>query len=324
MRKVTVMLICVFGIALSVARAEPIDDENSYDETRENYSEARTAHHELRDAVAKIREYYSQGYNVFRDGGLVGLGSQVRLGIILGAAWDPAAVDVGAFVIGVTPGGPAEEAGLVAGDVITSFNGEDLVDESDSRGIDSTMASRKLVELSRALEEGEKVTLEYERDGTSHRVDLIARRVQFDPEIMRQYGIQKLGGTFPEYAYRIFPGGGKWFLPRAWLDMELVALNPELGEYFGADSGVLVVRGPEQNDPLGLKSGDVIISIGGREVRSPEHAMRILRSYEPEETLAVQVVRQGRSQTLTGTVPESPIDFNFRWNVGDHWDSSED
>jgi S1-C subfamily serine protease len=217
----------------------------------------------------------------------------------------------------VTPGSPAEEAGLVAGDVITSFNGEELVDESDRRGIASMMASRKLAELSRGLEEGEKVTLEYERDGAPHRVDLVARKVQFDPEIVRQFDNQKLGGAFPTYAYRFSPGGGKWFLPRAWLDMELVALNPELGEYFGADSGVLVVRGPEENDPLGLQSGDVILSIGGREVRSPEHAMRILRSYEPEETLAVQIIRHGRSQTLTGTVPESPIDFDFKWDFRD-------
>jgi S1-C subfamily serine protease len=106
--------------------------------------------------------------------------------------------------------------------------------------------------------------------------------------------------------------------------MELVTLNPELGEYFGAERGVLVVRGPAENDILGLKSGDVILGIGGREVRSPEHAMRILRSFEPEEKLTVQIIRHRQSQTLTGKVPESPVDFNFRWNNGDQWGSSED
>lgn len=317
MNRIIVLLVSLTLIGLPTVRADVIDEE-------ENFNEARTAHHELRDAVAKIRQYYSSGYEDLDDYRLVNLGRHARLGLILGGAWGPGVSDAGAVVIGVTPGSPAEEAGVQAGDVITSFNGEELADESDHRGIAPMMASRKLAELSRTLEEGEKVTLEYERDGTTHRVDLVARKVQFDPEIVRQFGNQKLSGTFPGYAFSIYPGGGKWFLPRAWLDMELVALNPELGEYFGADSGVLVVRGPEEGDPLGLKSGDVILSVGGREVRSPEHAMRILRSYEPEETLAVQIIRQGRSQTLTGTVPESPIDFNFRWDVGDQWDSSED
>jgi type II secretory pathway component PulC len=317
MKRTFVMLVCLTLTGLPMVQADVVDEEK-------NSNQARTAHHELREAVAKIRQYYSSGHNAFGDYGLVDLGRHARLGLILGGTWGPGVSNAGAVVVGVTPGSPAEEAGLLAGDVITGFNGEELVDDSDHRDIAPMMASRKLAELSRRLEEGDKVTLEYERDGTSHQVDLVARRIKFDPEIVRQFGNRELGGTFPSHAYGFYPGGGKWFLPRAWLDMELVALNPELGEYFSADSGVLVVRGPEENDPLGLKSGDVILSIGGREVRSPEHAMRVLRSYEPEETLTVQIIRQGRSQTLTGSVPESPIDFNFRWNVGDQWDSSED
>ena len=106
--------------------------------------------------------------------------------------------------------------------------------------------------------------------------------------------------------------------------MELVALNPELGEYFGADNGVLVVRAPKKDDTLGLQSGDVILRIGDREVKSPEHAMRILRSYEPEEELTLHVIRRGRSETLAGTVPKSPIDFDDSWDFKDAWVAPEE
>jgi S1-C subfamily serine protease len=261
---------------------------------------------------------------VFRDFRLAGIGGHVRLGIILGGAWIPEGGAAGAVVIAVTPGSPADEVGLLAGDVITEFNGEDLVGDEDAGSIDSMRASRRLVELSRELEDGDKVLLVYQRDGSTKRVELVARRIDIGPKTVQRLRDQDFRGAFPAYAPENYRWGGTWFLPRAWLDLELVTLNPELGEYFGADGGVLVVRGPTEDDILGLRSGDVILSIGGREVRSPEHAMRILRSYEPEEELTVQIIRHGRSQTLTGTVPDSPIDFDFRWDFRDQLDSPED
>ena len=33
--------------------------------------------------------------------------------------------------------------------------------------------------------------------------------------------------------------------------------------------------------------------------------MRILRSYNPDEELTIDIIRHGRSETLTGTVPET-------------------
>ena len=106
--------------------------------------------------------------------------------------------------------------------------------------------------------------------------------------------------------------------------MELVSLNPELGEYFGADKGVLVVRAPKRDATLGLQSGDVILRIGEREVKSPEHAMRILRSYEPEEELTLHIVRRGRSEILTCTAPESALNFDDGWDFKKGWQPADD
>ncbi len=86
-------------------------------------------------------------------------------------------------------------------------------------------------------------------------------------------------------------------------NLELVALNPDLGEYFGTDQGVLVVNVPEESE-LNLQAGDVIQAIDGREVRSPSHAMRILRSYEADEEVSFQVMRKQRTLTIQGRVTD--------------------
>jgi S1-C subfamily serine protease len=302
-----------------VAAAVPLSADVVDDQKKSH--EATSPHRELLDAVAKIRSYYSPGYNTFVDYRLAGTGRHMRLGIIVGPViWKIAEQqEPGALIMAVTPGSPADVAGLMAGDVVTSFNAESLVDDIRDPRMASMRAARKLVELCQDLEDGDRVSLEYVRDGSRQRAALVAREFEIDPVVISQLGGLKMpdgsriGRAFPELAAR------GWFFPRAWLDMELVALNPELGEYFGADGGVLVVRGPEEDDSLGLKSGDVILRIGEREVRSPEHAMRILRSYEPEEELVLHIVRRQRSQTLTGTVPKSPVNFDYEWNSGDYW-----
>jgi S1-C subfamily serine protease len=84
-------------------------------------------------------------------------------------------------------------------------------------------------------------------------------------------------------------------------DLELAPINPELGSYFGATEGVLVVRAGEQAT-LGLKGGDVLLTIDGRKVTTPAGAMRILRSYERGETIRIEVLRNRQRLTLSATL----------------------
>ena len=139
----------------------------------------------------------------------------------------------------------------------------------------------------------------------------MVREIEFSPRYVQEY-VNPFGVKPRSGRPWVDAASGSWFLPRGWSDMELVALNPELGAYFGADAGVLVVRGPKEDESLGIESGDVILRIGNREVKSPEHAMRILRSYEPEEDLTIDIIRHGRSRTLTGTVPSSSHQFFYK------------
>jgi len=82
-------------------------------------------------------------------------------------------------------------------------------------------------------------------------------------------------------------------------------LTPGLGRYFGTDSGLLVIRAPH-NEVLGLRDGDVIRAIGGRSPKNPGHAMRILRSYEPDEEVVFAIRRNQGDRSFTLRLPAAP------------------
>jgi predicted metalloprotease with PDZ domain len=81
--------------------------------------------------------------------------------------------------------------------------------------------------------------------------------------------------------------------------VRLVELNPELGEYFGVSSGVLVSE-VDDGSTLELRPGDVILSIGGRAVTAPDQALRIIASYSGDEDVPMQIRRRGQEMEVTG------------------------
>jgi C-terminal processing protease CtpA/Prc len=198
---------------------------------------------------------------------------------------DPHGKEDGVLVSGVTPGGPAEQAGLRSGDVIVSINGTALTRD------DQGSPQRKILDAMRDVKPGDEVSLEYERDGKKSTATVVTE--EMDPG---------------DFAFA-FGDGMKHMLPNLenlpnlhdftsrWGDMEMVTLTGELGDYFGTDKGILVVRAPHDPD-IPLKDGDVIQRIDGRTPTSPGHALRILRSYQGGEHLNVEIVRKQRPMTL--------------------------
>ena len=84
--------------------------------------------------------------------------------------------------------------------------------------------------------------------------------------------------------------------------MQLIALTPQLGRYFGTDHGVLVVRAPTHG-VLKLEDGDVILSIGGRVPASSSQAIRILTSYDPGQEIRLVILREHHRVDITATLP---------------------
>lgn len=213
---------------------------------------------------------------------------RAMLGVNLGGAEEGGA---GVRVNSVSPGGPAAEAGVKAGDVIVAIEGSKVA------------TGRELVRVMEGVEPGQKVALELRRDGKPVKVTVEARKLDrfvFLGRDLPMPAIEALPALPPMHGLDL--GGGHWLLD-AWGDAEFVTLTPGLGRYFGTDKGVLVARAP-QDSALGLQDGDVIAAIGGREPQNSRHAMRILRSYQPGETVEIRVLRDRRNQTLSARVPE--------------------
>jgi C-terminal processing protease CtpA/Prc len=83
--------------------------------------------------------------------------------------------------------------------------------------------------------------------------------------------------------------------------IELRELNAGLGEYFSIERGVLVLDVAEEST-LGLRPGDVILSVGDRSVEDTRDVYRILGSYEKEEAVTFTVMRHGQEVRVEGTI----------------------
>jgi hypothetical protein len=83
--------------------------------------------------------------------------------------------------------------------------------------------------------------------------------------------------------------------------LDLRELNAGLAEYFSTDRGLLVLD-VDEDSRLGLRAGDVILSIGDRPVQDTRDVYRILGSYEKEEAVSFTVMRQGRELRVEGSI----------------------
>lgn len=200
----------------------------------------------------------------------------------------------GVEVMSVSPSGPAEAAGLRKGDVITAVDGKSL------RKTDDRSASRQLVEHLRGVEPGQVVKLDYLRDGRKQAASVTT--VAAEPPIMRMMRehMPMLEGLDLPQDFGMSMGGPG----RGFRSLELVPITPKLGQYFGTDKGLLVVRAPTAAGSK-LEEGDVILTIGGRTPENPRHAFRILGSYQPSEQVKVEVLRQRKRVTLDLQVPDA-------------------
>ena len=221
----------------------------------------------------------------------------------------------------------ADEAGLAEGDVIVALDGRSLLaplapDSEEDLDEDQSLPVQRLLALLAEHEPGDRVEVEYLRGGERRTatVELSAPRPFFSDRDVRietpfarpvPPGVAGAArGLVMRNAFRDCPtradGPAGWpMLPLAnscAAGAQLVELNEGLAPYFQTESGVLVVDVSAEENPLGLAAGDVIVAVGGREVRGLEHALGMLRSYADDEPVRVRVVRRGQTIELEGTV----------------------
>jgi type II secretory pathway component PulC len=207
--------------------------------------------------------------------------------------------DSGVRLLAVTPGSGAEKAGLKAGDLLVALNGNALAREGKEA------PQTRMKEALRKLKAGDTVKVDYERDGK--RSSTVVTTKPPEPELalapfpmLQEWLHDEDFGKFGA----LMPGSMAMFNFRgtAIRGLELAKLDADLGAYFKTKDGVLVVKAPKSG-ALGLKSGDVIQKIDGDAVTEPVTVLDKLRSRGDEQSVKLEIMRQGRKQELEGKIP---------------------
>jgi serine protease Do len=215
----------------------------------------------------------------------------------------------GALVISVTPGGPADKAGLlgsdrqatvngqpvtVGGDVITTINGQPI------KSIDDVIAY-----LANSTEVGQQITLTILRNGnqTTVNVTLEAR-----PSSTTTQTTTPSGGT----------------AGNAWLGIVGATLTSDIAQAMNLPStqtGVLVeqVQAGSPADTAGLRGsfksvtingqtqqvgGDIIVAWNGQPITAIEDLQGLVQQAQPGQNVTLTILRDGNQMTVNVTLAQ--------------------
>ncbi|MDC7690405.1 DegQ family serine endoprotease [Vogesella indigofera] len=186
----------------------------------------------------------------------------------------------GALINSVEKGGPAELAGLRAGDVVLSVNR------------DSVQASADLPRLIGAIKPGSRVELGVWRNRALSRVTVLTVALQEeDPRTVDRayHGHQQQDGDA---------------MNRTGLSVQLLA--PQLAQQLGVKFGLQVrqVEGPAQR--AGIVVGDVIIGVAGSELTSVKQLQDAIAATPAGQALPMRLLRQG-NPLFVALVPEKKV-----------------
>ena len=222
---------------------------------------------------------------------------------------------------------PASKAGLQTGDIVIDLDGERVRSARQfSRLIQETAAGRSVAlgitrdgkrQVINVTPESGAFGFDFDSDRLGRDIarglrDIEPRLRELEPRL------RELEPRLREFRYNgpfdfDFDGLPRITSPRGRLGVQLNELTPQLGEYFGAkDGGVLVasVTPDSAAAKAGLKAGDVITSIDGDRVRRTEDLIDELRDKDGEVT--VGIVRDKQESSVKATLEEARPRAVFR------------
>ncbi|MCF8061256.1 MAG: PDZ domain-containing protein, partial [Deltaproteobacteria bacterium] len=178
----------------------------------------------------------------------------------------------GALVADVTPGGPAEKAGIRRGDVIVGFDGKEVKKMSELPLMVGSTPVGKEVEVA-VIRNGREKTIEVELG-------------KLDEETPAREEVET----------------------RTDLGMVVEEVSPEIARRFGLDQdeGLVVVQ-VEANSPAGeagIRPGDLILEIDRKIVRNLSDYQETISKYDEGDTILFLIQRGGNTLYLTVKVWE--------------------
>jgi serine protease Do len=210
---------------------------------------------------------------------------------------------------------PAEAAGLQAGDVIVKFEGEDVT------------SVRKLMRLLGEVAPDHEARLKIVRNGDEREVTVtVGKRPGHEwkegafttvpgvrlgklemPEMPKMPPMPATPGTPQWKVEGVAPRAFAWVGSTRQIGVGITSLTKQLGEVFGVPDGKgLLITEVRENSPAsraGLKAGDIIVEIDGKEISRDHSLLRTLHE-KKDGDVTLTVVRDRNRQTFTVT-PEA-------------------
>jgi serine protease Do len=202
----------------------------------------------------------------------------------------------GVVIESVRTGSPAEKSGFRAGDLVLEFDG------------DRVRSTRQFTRLVRETPPGRTVDAVVVRDGAKQTLQVVPQvtgdfltdarnaarglALRVRPQVQRDLNLDR-------DALR------RGVLGRPSLGITVTPLGSQLAEYFGVKEGALVsgVDSGSAAAEAGLKAGDVITAIAGRNVTTARDVTEAIRRAEPGSGVEISVTRDRKPLTLKATIP---------------------
>ncbi len=178
---------------------------------------------------------------------------------------------------------PAERAGIKAGDVLLTYNSEDI------------LSAPQLGRLVGETPPGRKVKIQYWREGKTKATTVVPVSATSRPSDAFSPLTEMQALNVPNIPRMLM----LW--ENLALGIECEPIDSQLAEYFGVNSGILVreVAKNMAGDKAGLRAGDVITSVDTRNIAGPRDLISYLRTqHQPGKTISVSIVRDHRARTL--------------------------
>jgi len=211
-------------------------------------------------------------------------GERAFVGIYPGDIWEyeDAGVDYGIKVFGIVDDSPAEEAGIMDGDILLEMDGAKLFNHD------------QFTKMLKMYKPGQKIKFKIYHDGEEKTIKLtLANKADFEPK--------------PEY--------------KAYLGVMLSDMDGDdyqdkgLNTNYGVLISDVIDDGPSAE--AGVLGGDVMLGLAGQHVYTSDQISKMLDGMEPEETVTVDVFRDGEYRTYNVVLGKKELRTKwleqFRW-----------
>jgi hypothetical protein len=169
------------------------------------------------------------------------------------------------------PGGPADKAGLVGGDIVTSFDGHAVTNQNEMK------------DLLRSTPAGKTVEVIYLRDGEIKKTQLTTISPSDFGDLER--------------AFRIRPEGRGYF---GFESNRTTKIADPQTKIYGVRLDYVERNGP--SDLFGLKEGDIITSFDDVPIRTGDELLARVRRAIPRSTIIVTLIRGGQTIKIPVTM----------------------